>query len=93
VFIYLFFSAVFIVFDVVGFCVTWKFTPKVEQPYYAGLEVLRKLRSYWQAFCQPKFILLIPLWAARGMNFSLHIGMFTEVSSVAQSRLTSKSTD
>lgn len=69
---------VFMAFDVAGMIITCKFTANLNQPHYTGWELCRKIRSYWQAFCQPKIFMLIPLFASRGMNFSIHVGLLTE---------------
>lgn len=69
---------VFLVSDVLGLIVTSRFLPNLVQPQYTGREICRKLKSYWVAFRQPKLWMLVPLFASRGMIFTLHIGLFTE---------------
>ncbi|XP_025092541.1 protein unc-93 homolog A-like [Pomacea canaliculata] len=69
---------VFLVCDVIGLTVGILGIPRLHQPQYTGREVCRKLKSYWHGFTQPKLLLLVPLFAAHGYIFTLHIGMFTE---------------
>ena len=70
---------VFLILDLTGMCITWFCVTNLEQPRYMGREVLRKLRSYWVPYSQPKMWLILPIDIARGLIVSLHISLFTEV--------------
>lgn len=74
--------AVFLISDVIGLAITVIFLPDLQQPRFIGREVKRKLKSYWLSFRSLKMWLIIPVIASPSMTFSLHISLFTEVSTV-----------